>query len=204
MVVREAEPPKSVSFCVVVVVVVVVVLVVLFVVVVVVVLVVLFVVVVVVVVSGFLSGSTQTGPSASWTHESPTKLNLLFAKLFRLSALEFKTYQFQRKDRSRGNRILSNTLVALRQFPRIRCLIRTLQGRHSFLSNFSLTAIDRSNQRCKDFRGRVDKPRNWYNFSIIFLLLLRIRRYSRRYILDKNRVWRSYLHLSYPGYRTIS
>ena len=53
MVVREAEPPKSVSFCVVVVVVVVVVLVV------------LFVVVVVVVVSGFLSGSTQTGPSAS-------------------------------------------------------------------------------------------------------------------------------------------
>lgn len=52
MVVREAEPPKSVSFCVVVVVVVEV-------------LVVLFVVVVVVVVSGFLSGSTQTGPSAS-------------------------------------------------------------------------------------------------------------------------------------------
>ena len=130
--------------------------------------------------------------------------NVLFVKFFRLSTSKFKTYQFQRKDRSRGNRILSNTLVALRQFPRIRCLIRTLQGRHSFLSNFSLTAIDRSNQRCKDFRGRVDKPRNWYNFFIIFKLLLRIRRYSRRYILDKNRVWRSYLHLSYPGYRTIS
>ena len=118
--------------------------------------------------------------------------------------LKSKTYQFQRKDRSRENRILSNTLVALRQFPRIRCLTRTLQGRHSFLSNFSLTAIDRSSHRCKNFRGLVDKPRNWYNFSIIFLLLLRIRRYSRRYILDKNRVLRSYLHLSYPGYRTIS
>ena len=46
MVVREAEPPISVSFCVVVVVVVLVVL-------------------LVVVVSGFLFGSTQTAPSAS-------------------------------------------------------------------------------------------------------------------------------------------
>ena len=53
MVVREAEPPKSVSFCVVVFVVVVVVLVV------------LLVVVVVVVVSGFVFVSTQTAPSAS-------------------------------------------------------------------------------------------------------------------------------------------
>ena len=86
--------------------------------------------------------------------------------------LKSKTYQFQRKDRSRENRILSNTLVALRQFPRIRCLTRTLQGRHSFLSNFSLTAIDRSSHRCKDFRGLVDKPKNWYNFFYHFFTSL--------------------------------
>ena len=89
-------------------------------------------------------------------------------KLFILSTWKFETYLFQRKGRSRGNRILSNTLVALPQFPRIRCWIRILQDRHSFLSNFSLMAIDRSSHRCKDFRGLVDKPRNWLNFSIIF------------------------------------